>query len=74
MLSQPHKRISERALTVWRITGVIITLFLLLILGGVMTLIVLFDGPVWISVVAIILFLLTAYIASSSFTLEALAI
>jgi uncharacterized protein len=63
MLSQPHKRISERALTVWRITGVIITLFLLLILGGVMTLTVLFDGPVWISVVAIILFLLTAYTA-----------
>ena len=62
MLSQPHKRISERALTVWRITGVIITLFLLFILGGVMTLIVLFDWPVWISVVAIILFLLTAYI------------
>ena len=29
MLSQPHNRISERALTVWRITGVIITLFLL---------------------------------------------
>ena len=63
MLSQPHKRISERALTVWRITGVIITLFLLFFLGGVMTLIVLFDWPVWISVVAIILFLLTAYIA-----------
>jgi uncharacterized protein len=63
MLSQPHKRISERALTVWRITGVIITLFLLFILGGLMTLIVLFDWPVWISVVAIILFLLTSYIA-----------
>ena len=62
MLSQPHKRISERALTVWRITGVIITLFLLLILGGVITLIVIFDWPIWISVVAIILFLLTAYI------------
>lgn len=64
MLSQPHNRISERALTVWRITGVIITLFLLFILGGVMTLILLFDWPVWISVVAIILFLLTAYIAT----------
>ena len=63
MLSQPHNRISKRALTVWRITGVIITLFLLFILGGVMTLIVLFDWPVWISAVAIILFLLTAYIA-----------
>ena len=63
MLSQPHKRISERALTVWRITGVIITLFLLFILGGVMTLIVLFYWPVWISAVAIILFLLIAYIA-----------
>lgn len=63
MLSQPHNRISERALSVWRITGVIISLSLLLISGGIMTLIVLFDGPVWIGVVLIILFLLTAYIA-----------
>ena len=62
MLSQPHKRISERALTVWRITGFIITFFLLFFLGGVMTIIVLFDWPAWIGIVAIIFFLLTASI------------
>jgi uncharacterized protein len=64
MLSEPQKRISERALTVWRITGVIITLLLLFFLGGVITLNVIFDWPIWISVVAIILFLLAAYIDS----------
>lgn len=62
MLPQPQKRISERALPVWRITGFVITLFFLILLGGIITLSIVFDWPVWISVAAVILFLLSAYV------------
>jgi len=62
MLSQPQRRISERALPVWRITGVIITLLFLSLLGGIIGLSIVFDWPVWISVVASILFLISAYV------------
>ncbi|WP_338471487.1 PH domain-containing protein [Niallia sp. XMNu-256] len=63
MLPQPpQNRISKRALPVWRITGTIITLFLLILLAGFIFLSNLFNWPIWISITAIILFLLFAYI------------
>ncbi|WP_428910557.1 PH domain-containing protein [Niallia sp. Krafla_26] len=63
MLPQPpEKRISERALSVWRITAVIIALLELLFVAGLITLSVIFDWPIWISVIAIILFLILAYL------------
>ncbi|WP_203364474.1 PH domain-containing protein [Bacillus sp. REN10] len=45
---EPRKRISKKALTVWRISGMISTVivWLLLIGGGVFTLIK--DGPLWV--------------------------
>ena len=61
MLPQPpEKRISERALPVWRITAVIVTSILLLFLSGLITVSIIFDWPMWISVTAIILFLIYA--------------
>lgn len=62
MISEPQKRISEKALNVWRITGVLITVFLLFGLGGLITLSAIFNWPLWIIVVAVILFLLTVFI------------
>lgn len=63
MLSQPpQKRISKRALPVWRITGAMITLFLLILLVGLIVLSTIFNWPLWISVTAIILFLIFAFI------------
>lgn len=61
MLVEPRKRISEKALSVWRITGAIISLFLLLVAGGITALTIIFNWPVWICVTAIIILLLTIY-------------
>ncbi|WP_449619637.1 PH domain-containing protein [Robertmurraya sp. Marseille-Q9965] len=61
MLLQPQKRISERALTVWRITATIYSLFMLLLCGGIIALTMIFDWPVWISVIAVIILLLESY-------------
>lgn len=61
MLVEPQKRISEKALTVWRISGAILSFFLLLLAGGIITLTIIFDWPIWISVIAIIIFLLSIY-------------
>lgn len=61
MLLQPQKRISERALTVWRITATIYSIFTLLLCGGIIALTLIFDWPVWISVIAVIILLLESY-------------
>ncbi len=59
---QPQKRISERALSVWRITGAIITAFSLFILVSLITVSTIFAWPLWIPITAIILFLISAFI------------
>jgi len=61
MLTEPQTRISEKALTVWRISGAIYSFFLFLLAGGITTLTIIFDWPIWISIVAIIIFLLSIY-------------
>lgn len=58
MLVEPKKRISERALIVWRISGAITSGFFLLVAVGLIVVTIMFDWPVWISVAAIILFIL----------------
>ncbi|MBB6447671.1 PH domain-containing protein [Bacillus benzoevorans] len=59
MLAEPRKRISQKALIVWRISGAIISAFFLLIAGGIIVFTLIFDWLVWISAAAIILFILT---------------
>lgn len=61
MLLEPQKRISERALPVWRISGGINSFFGLLICGAAVALTVIFDWPSWIIAVAIILFIVEVY-------------
>ncbi|WP_338450786.1 PH domain-containing protein [Niallia oryzisoli] len=61
MGSEPKNRISERALKVWRISGAFISTIFLLLAGGVIGLTIFFDWPIWISAIAIILFLLSVY-------------
>jgi uncharacterized protein len=47
-ISEPQKRISERALTVWKISACLHSLVVWLIAGGLITLTVLFDWSYWI--------------------------
>jgi uncharacterized protein len=61
MVIEPKKRISERALRVWRIYGIIYSVFFLLLAGGVIGFTLAFNWPVWISVVFILLFALSVY-------------
>ncbi|MCA0983978.1 PH domain-containing protein [Halobacillus yeomjeoni] len=60
---EPSKRISQRALTLWRIYGVIYTsVTLLLTIGGII-LVILFDWPWWlIAIAAAILVLETVFL------------
>ncbi|MDQ0155659.1 PH domain-containing protein [Robertmurraya andreesenii] len=61
MLFEPQKRISERALPVWRITGGIYSLIALIICGGAIALTIILEWPVWIIAAAIILLILDIY-------------
>lgn len=47
-ISEPQKRISERALTVWKISAALHSLIVWLIAGGLIALTVLFDWPLWV--------------------------
>lgn len=48
MIPEPQTRISERALTVWRISGGIHSLIIWLFGGGLVALAFIFDWPLWI--------------------------
>lgn len=61
MLAEPQNRISERALTVWRITALIATMIFALLTGGLIVFIVLFDWPVFIALIAVLLLIVFAY-------------
>lgn len=61
MILEPQKKISERALPVWRISGAINSIFALLICGGIIALTMIFEWPTWLIAVAIILFIVEAY-------------
>lgn len=55
MLYEPQKRISEKALTVWRISGVIKTVIGWSITATALFLLHIFDVPFWISIILIVL-------------------
>ncbi|WP_033826927.1 PH domain-containing protein [Bacillus andreraoultii] len=61
MIGEPAKRISERALTVWKIRGVITSIISLLITIFIIVLIHLFDWPKWISIVLSLLWIVESY-------------
>ncbi|MEL3972893.1 PH domain-containing protein [Rossellomorea oryzaecorticis] len=61
MRGEPQKRISPKALKVWRLHGVIQTLLLAIVVAGVIVLSTLFDWPVWIMAAAIAVLLLFTY-------------
>ncbi|GIN63506.1 UPF0699 transmembrane protein YdbS [Robertmurraya siralis] len=62
MLLEPQKRISERALPVWRITGAIYSIFMLLLCGGTTGLTLIFDWPIWIIAIAALVLIVFVYL------------
>lgn len=62
MNSEPQKRISSRALTAWRISGVIKTIVSWSAMITAIILLHIFELPVWISIVLIAAGLLFAYL------------
>jgi uncharacterized protein len=62
MISKLQKRISEKALKVWRISGVINTGFEWAIAAVAIFLLKIFKGPFWISVLLIVWGIIFAYL------------
>ncbi|RSD21148.1 PH domain-containing protein [Mesobacillus subterraneus] len=52
-ISEPQKRISERALTVWKIAAGLHSLVVWVIAGGLVALKILFDFPYWVIAAAL---------------------
>lgn len=63
MITKPQKRISKRGLTVWKISGALHSIIPLLLAGGAITLTIIFDWPIWIIGVALMVFAIYAYLA-----------
>lgn len=62
MIIEPQKRISERGLTVWRISGAIQSVFVLLLAGGAVGFTIAFDWPNWVIAAALAFFVLHTYL------------
>jgi membrane protein YdbS with pleckstrin-like domain len=62
MVMEPRKRISERALKVWRIYGIFYSALFLCLAGGIIALAIAFNWPSWISIISVLLFVLFLYI------------
>jgi uncharacterized protein len=61
MVDEPKKKISERALRVWRIYGAIYSVFFLIVAGGITGLTIAFNWSIWPSIISILLFALAVY-------------
>lgn len=61
-ISEPQKRISERALTVWKISAGLHSLVVWILAGGLITLTMLFDWPYWIIGAAVVVAALYSYL------------
>lgn len=62
MVLEPQKRISEKGLTVWRISGAIQSFISLLITGGIIALTIIFNWPIWIIAAALLIFAMDVYL------------
>ncbi|OXB91872.1 PH domain-containing protein [Parageobacillus galactosidasius] len=61
MNGEPRKRISERALSVWRIYGMIGLTVSFIVFAAIIVLIIVFDGPKWIIPMLIIILIGEGY-------------
>ncbi|WP_374719913.1 PH domain-containing protein [Parageobacillus toebii] len=61
MDGEPRKRISERALSVWRIYGMIGFAVSFIVFAAIIILIIVFDGPKWIIPILIIVLIGEGY-------------
>ncbi|KYD22939.1 hypothetical protein DXK91_02995 [Parageobacillus toebii] len=61
MNGEPRKRISERALSVWRIYGMIGLAVSFIVFAAIIILIIVFDGPKWIIPMLIIILIGEGY-------------
>jgi uncharacterized protein len=61
MISEPEKRISQRALKVWRISGSIQSSFMWMIAVGVAILTFVFHWPIWIPTVLFMIAIISSY-------------
>ncbi|MDM5329331.1 PH domain-containing protein [Neobacillus sp. CF12] len=62
MIKEPQKQISVKALTVWRISGVIKIMISWILAGVAIFLLHIFNGPVWVSVLLIGIELISTYL------------
>ncbi|MDE3840705.1 hypothetical protein C0966_15520 [Bacillus methanolicus] len=62
MISEPEKRISERALKVWRISGAILSAFMWMFAVGVTILTIIFHWPIWIPIILFIISIISSYL------------
>jgi uncharacterized protein len=62
MIGEPQKRISPKALKVWKIYGVIETLIVATVAAGAITLTVMFEWPQWIIAAAVAVLILFTYL------------
>lgn len=61
-MREPQNRISEKGLKVWRISGMIHSIFSLLVTCAIIGLTIFFDWPIWIIPIALLLFVIEAYL------------
>lgn len=62
MIGEPQKRISPKALKVWKIYGVFETLIIAAVAAGAITLTVMFEWPQWIIAAAVAVLILFTYL------------
>lgn len=61
-MNEPQKRISNKALSVWRISGAITSVILLMVAGGVIWLSNVFSWPIWVVIAAFAVSILHVYL------------
>ncbi len=61
-MNEPQKRISEKALSVWRITGAMTSVMIMVMAGGVIWLSNVFSWPVWVVIAAVAAIILHVYL------------
>ena len=61
-MNEPQKRISDKALSVWRITGAITSVIIVILAGGVIWLSNVFSWPIWVEIAAVAVIILHVYL------------
>lgn len=61
-MNEPQKRISDKALSVWRITGAFYSVIVAIMAGGVISLSSIFSWPIWIPIAGIAVAILHVYL------------